>query len=82
MIPAPACVRVEIQGERKGNIILPQRLSVLFEPTYGLHICTTALTLSLSVADWEHCGAFHLAHSKNYSCLLLLQLVLYNTVDV
>lgn len=80
MILAPACVKVDIQSERKGNIILPQWLSVLFEPTYGLHICTTVLILSM--VNWELCRGIHLAHSKNYSCLLLLQLLLYNTTDV
>jgi len=79
MIPAPACVTLHIQGERKGNLIVPQWLSVLFEPTYGLHICTAVLIPS--VADWELCGEFHLANSKNYSCLLLLQFLLYKTID-
>jgi len=59
---------------------MPQWLSVMFVPTYGLHICTIVLTVS--VVDWELCRGFHLAHSKNYFCLLLLQLLLYNTTDV
>ena len=49
MIPAPACVRLDIQGERKGNTILPQWLSVLFEPTYGL--VYTFVLLSLCLID-------------------------------